>query len=222
MIRTAPLKKANQQQQIVPMGSRWAIIYKGTGDTADGLVESPYLLADFDGPAADGTGAMWQPAGLSNGAGTERLLLNVTLNCGQLQLLPLFSVDGATALVQLWGFELEERQQFAKDSTDNEDPEPRIIKDASPGESGIWVLGEAYNMCRDDAGNPRSFGAAATDDVVTLKADLVHGDPLIRDQNGDSWVVGARHKFDTDGTAAFMVNVPVLSAGSIIIAARFI
>lgn len=222
LIRTAPLKKATQQQQIVPLGSRWTIIYKGAGDTADGLVESPYLLADFDGPGGDGVGAMWQPAGITGGTGEERLLLNTELNCGQLQLLPLFDTDGATALVQLWGFELENRQHFATEGIDNEAPEPRILTDPSPGEPGPWVLGEAYNLCRDDAGSPRSFGAAATDDIVTLKAGLVHGNPLSRDQNGDSWVVGARHKFDTDGTAAFMVNVPVLSAGSIIIAARFI
>lgn len=206
----------------------WKLIYRGTGDTSDGLVESPYYLANFDDDR------YWWPAGMANltgdetpytidddapqRLGTERLFLQ---EGADLQLLPLFSVDAATALIQLWGFDVTDRGFQGRESVDVESLEPRYIIDPNSRKKTSKALGEAHNLARNDPGQPRTIPLAALDELMTIKASLVHGDRLPRDQNGETFAVGARHTFDTEGFGAFMVNVPVLSSGELLLFARF-
>ena len=191
----------------------WQVAYQGTGDTSDGFVESPYFMANFD----DDT--LWQVAGLSGGNSLERLILTEGV---YLELLPLFSTDAATAMAQLWGFELTELARHATYQVDGEDPEPRIINKKSSNSSDGLVLGECYNIARDDPGSPRSVAFVAKDEVWTIKPSLALGENIVRDQNGETFAVGAKHTFSTAGFRAFFLNVPVLSAGTLVVAARFL
>lgn len=208
----------------------WRICYRGTGDTSDGVVESPYNLTGFD------EDRLWWPLGLRvnlgeavapvtpddnapAGYGTERFLYPEGM---ELQLLPLFSVDAAIAAVQLWGFDAHSRSLFSQGTVDTEEPEPRFLLNANGGAKLDYVLGEAYNLSRDDPGNPRTIAMAAKEELQTVKAGLVLGDRVYRDQNGDTFAVGLKHRFNTLGYAGFMVNVPALSSGELIILSRFV
>lgn len=203
----------------------WQIIYRGAGDTTDGIVESPYFLTGFDDDR------LWWPIGLNVAGsdpgvvsddtpyqlGTERLFRPAGT---EMQILPLFSADNATALFQLWGFDLQPRQKLTDSGVDTESPEPRVLLEVNGAKTND-VLGEAFNLARLDPGNPRVIPTTAQAEVQTLLAGLTAGDLLQRDQNGESFAVGLPHTFDIGGWGAFMVNVPVLSAGELILAVRF-
>lgn len=203
----------------------WLVVYRGSGDTTDGIVESPYLMANFDAdfmywPVTLEEDPAGSPATITQDApypsGNERLFLPEN---SEMQLLPLFTTDSANAVVQLWGFDVFARAR-GKD-IDVADPEPRYLLNPNRSKSS-YILGEAYNMAREDPGHPRTLAFVAQEEVQTLGPSVAVGSQVYRDGNGESFAVGLMHRFRVGDRKAFMVNVPSVSAGELVVLARFV
>lgn len=133
---------------------------------------------------------------------------------GRLEILPLFTVQGASAVVQLFMFDAIDSQQHATPAN--------LVYPERAMRSGL-ALNVAYPLPRDDSGAPQSITmttptAAETQPLVITAKGVAVADPA----TGTLYRLGVRRIFDTAGMSGLFAWVQSISSGQLLLLARVI
>lgn len=129
------------------------------------------------------------------------------------EVLPLFTTAGATATMQLFGFDYVLTDSVPSGSTGS------LV---APGSSGI-NLGCAYNLAQDSG--VRTFTVSATSDTVKLgivTSGSARGCVYPDQSGGTIYYQGQRLIFDTAGLFAFIPYVVTISGGTVVLLVRVV
>ena len=197
--------------------SAWRVIYGPAGaDEFAGGIEDPYELNEF----LSNHGDVDEPLGREHRNSGGRIFLT-GINTGEIQLLPLFTEDGATASFQLFAFDFAYKQAQDLDDASNKNPEGLI----SPyDDAGNLCLGIPLNLVHGTStNNPlASFSQSNNDLVETVRITIDNNKVPYPDPEGDSFVVGFIKSFDLKGFFAVMPWVSAVSSGELVILARVV
>ncbi len=197
--------------------SRWMVMF-GPTETADGaFILNPYDLDDFAvaSGGVDGSGDPFPLKANEIHQGGGRIF--TAFDQGpNLELLPLFTEDNASATIQMWGFDWYSRRKN-QESAGNERTENDIAPSRSSADTG---LGLPYPVIRDDDGNPQTLTFTATDGSDCMSIQVVNVCEPIPDNEGPVYVMSPRHIFERRGMAAFFAHVTNISAGQFMLLAR--
>ena len=129
------------------------------------------------------------------------------------EILPLFTTAGATATIQLFGFDHVLTDSVPSGSTGS------LV---APGSAGI-NLGCAYNLAQDSG--VRTYSIAATSDTMKLgivTSGSARGCVYPDQSSGTTYYHGQRLILDTAGLYAFMPYVVTISGGTLVLLVRVV
>jgi hypothetical protein len=140
---------------------------------------------------------------------------------GRLDLLPLFSDDGASGTIQMWGFDWINTQRLPTSGNDGD--ASKYVVYPVPTDRSV-ALGMAYPVPRDDDLEPQTHdvavvtaGSGESRETQQLKftSEIPYPSPF-----GDVFTVGPRQIYNISGFYGIFVWVPTLTAGELVILAR--
>lgn len=195
----------------------WTRMFEGgvDGPPLNTPFELDSFLRDPDNPNLNLEGGIPLSTTVQRGG---RLLVSRN-HSGILEVLPLFTAAGATADLQLWGFEpinplkvpAEHRSCIIVPTTTDVLP--------SNGEPG---LGMAYNLMRDTGGSPEVLEMKPVNGDYQQAMSFTEDGHAYWTADSPVYYVGYRAWFDVRGVYAVMPWVTRVSAGSLVLLGRFL
>lgn len=192
----------------------WTVLW-GPTDTADGeAILDPYDLELFQrGSTQELALEDEETIPYSKDIKDGGRLFTLAATGETLELLPLFTVDGASATLQMFGFDWI--QTKAGLDTGN----PNYTKPTSNDNS--WALGLAVNLFRNLEGNPATYTLPAIDGGETQLITVSDNVP-IPDAFGAAYTMGIRYRLSRDGFSAVFPWVTNITAGEFMLLGRVI
>lgn len=175
--------------------TNWRVAFNSA--TADGTsVASPFAASD------------WNTSGYEVGTAGGRICLNRD-GAERFEVLCLFTTAGASADVQVYGFDYVLTGDCSTSSTQSL---------RAPGPADV-NLGVPYPLAADDGAT--TFSVSAT--TLTWKASISSTDFIHPDETGGTtYYVGPRQIFDIAGLFAFWTRVESISAGTLVVLVRVV
>lgn len=189
-----PLVVANQAYNPAPV-TNWRVAFNS--DTADGSsVASPFAASD------------WNTSGYEVSTAGGRICLNRD-GASRFEVLCLFTTSGASADIQVYGFDYVLTGDCSTSSTQSL---------RAPGSADV-NLGVPYPLAADDGAT--AFSITAT--THTWKASIsstgfIHAD----ESGGTTYYIAARQIVDVDGFMAFWPRVVSISGGTLVVLVRVV
>lgn len=197
--------------------SGWTKIFEGEADGPP--INTPFELDTFQRDPDDKQYNLEGGTPLSTPVERGGRLLISRQHNGTLEIMPLFSDSGATASVQVWGFEPINPMKVPSPASDSIIIPTTTFVLPSNGEPG---LGMSYNVLRDTGGSPETLELSqitGNPQQAMSFTDDMH--PYWTDDS-DVYYVGYRTKLDVSGMFAVMPWVTVVSSGTLILLGRYL
>ena len=181
-------------------------------DEPDGsAIYSPYELEDFlpsvEDPTVTDDGDTPLSLALNKGG---RVFLAHRVS-GLFQILPLFSYPGATATIQVFGFDAVNKTAISGD---------KRSQGVFPIPGWPFALSISYNLARDKDAYPQTLEVLASDEQQRVAFSTSGTPRAYFARDADTYQIGPRYKFETGGLWAFFVWVTAISQGTLTILGR--